>query len=155
MPDSPRRELHVDVTYAHSEQVLAAKSVTTLSLCDSELSCDRSDPGVVSQSASLRAATRASGGGWQAEGALWAGVASEKLAPTCACQVERQPRVFSLGGRKFFNWARHVQSGPCSCTGGKSCCCGERGFSVVGALSKASRQIVNPKDTSLKSLCDF
>eukprot|EP01046_Picozoa_sp_COSAG06_P018900 COSAG06_NODE_1329_length_9848_cov_10.776798_4_plen_293_part_00 len=62
MPDSPRRELHVDVTYAHSEQVLAAKSVTTLSLCDSELSCDRSDPGVVSQSASLRATTRASGG---------------------------------------------------------------------------------------------
>ena len=65
MPDSPRRELHVDVTYAHSEQVLAAKSVTTLSLCDSELSCDRSDPGVVSQSASLRATTRASGG-WRA-----------------------------------------------------------------------------------------
>ena len=36
MPDSPRRGLHVDATYAHSEQVLAAKTVTALSYCDSD-----------------------------------------------------------------------------------------------------------------------
>ena len=36
MPGSPHRELHVDATYAYSEQVLAAKTVTALSYCDSD-----------------------------------------------------------------------------------------------------------------------
>ena len=43
MPDSPGRELHTDVTYctyAQSEQVLDAKTVTAFSYCDSDAHCE-------------------------------------------------------------------------------------------------------------------